>query len=154
MLKYFGFVMLLEQVNRAEPAGAPEARNRKARRAAASATGASDVSIGANLFGPLRHMLGSLAHWAGLAQRELQTRDNERVLRENFNRLSRLSPHLLDDIGLLPVAGPDPTITLTAKVSELDAARGETASPPVPPSAPRKGVATGGHLVATAVQYF
>ena len=99
MFNYYGFVML-QQVNRAELAGEPEARNRKARRAAASASGASKVSIGANLFWPLRHMLGSLAYWADLAQRELQTRANERVLRENIIRLSRLSPHLLDDIGL------------------------------------------------------
>ncbi len=88
-----------------------------------SGLGSAVYSVMNKVISFVRRSQVRIAHLANKV-REIRTNlENERVFRKNVMRLSRLSPHLLDDIGLLPTQRPKPSFTPEIEKVELIAKR-------------------------------
>ncbi len=125
MLTQYDAVTLLSQLNRPHIASSGEVPRRDKRRAGVveSGSGAAVFSVLNTLISSARRARVRLAQLANTFRMIRKNLEDDRVFRESVTRLSHLSPHLLDDIGLLPTHRPEPCFTPEVKTAELAAQR-------------------------------
>jgi uncharacterized protein YjiS (DUF1127 family) len=117
MLKYFGFVPVASAAVHKFSACDAEYTAIRARRADAAAARAADREVRPSA-------VVSLLNWLTTVYQPATTRQ-DRTFWQNVNNLSRLSPHLLDDIGILPQDAPNPLVALRARIADMDTRHAE-----------------------------
>lgn len=125
MLTQYDAVTLLIQLDRPNIASSGEFQkpNKHQADVGESGLGAAVFSVLNTLISSVRRSQVRIAQLANTFRAVRKNLEDERVFHESVTRLSRLSPHLLDDIGLLPTKRPKPYFTPEVKTDELTAKR-------------------------------